>query len=334
MRPEMNKQMNSIPVGLAEGEKKSMERTDPVAVAICPVCGGGNTRRQGVFRHEHPIFSGCSREICGDCEMVFTAPMPTDADLSNYNASYFATAHGGQPNSPMAQAFFAGIAHLRLAFLRRFLDKHQIGVERVLELGPGPGFFARSWLEQAPQSIYSAFETDSSSHESLLKLGVKLVNAADEVSTDLVVMSHVLEHVPDPIGFIRTATRGLKPGGALFIEVPCRDWEHKALDEPHILFFDKVPMRRLLDDLGFTDIEIAYYGQTIAQLKTESKLHSIWTRARAKLIGWGMIAPFAATPAGMEMLVDPLQRAMVGPYGAHRESIEPAWWLRAVARKR
>jgi SAM-dependent methyltransferase len=265
--------------------------------------------------------------------MVFTAPMPTDADLSNYNASYFATAHGGQPSSPMAQAFFAGIARLRLAFLRGFLDKHRIDVQRVLELGPGPGFFAQSWLEQAPQSIYSALETDSSSHKALVKLGVKLVDAADEVPADLVVMSHVLEHVPDPVGFVRAATRGLRPGGALFIEVPCRDWAHKTLDEPHILFFDKVPMRRLLDNLGFTDIEIAYYGQTIAQLKTESKIHSALTRVRAKLISWGLVAPFATTQAGMETLADPLQRAMVGPYGAHRESTEPAWWIRAVARK-
>jgi SAM-dependent methyltransferase len=303
-------------------------------IVVCPVCGGGNTRRQGVFRHEHPIFAGCYREICGDCEMVFTAPMPTDADLSKYNGSYFVTAHGGQPSSLMAQAFFAGIARLRLAFLRGFLEKHRIDVQRVLELGPGPGFFARSWLEQAPQSIYSALETDSSSHESLLKLGVKLVDGADEVSADLVVMSHVLEHVPDPAGFVRAATRGLRAGGALFVEVPCRDWEHKTLDEPHILFFDKVPMHRLLDGLGFADIEITYYGQTIVQLKTESKLRSITMRIRAKLISWGLVAPFVISQAGMEMLADPLQRAMVGPYGAHRESIEPARWLRAVARKR
>lgn len=330
----MNKQMNSTPVGIVEDENESMEGTRTVATTICPVCGGGNTRRQGTFRHEHPIFSGCSRMICGECEMVFTSPMPTDVDLSNYNASYFATAHGGQPNSPMAQAFFSGIARLRLAFLKRFLDRHQVDIKRVLELGPGPGFFARSWLEQAPQTVYSALETDSSSHESLMRLGVTLVDSADEVCTDLVVMSHVLEHVPDPVGFVQAATRGLRSGGALFIEVPCRDWEHKALDEPHILFFDKVSMRRLLDGLGFNDIEIAYYGQTIAQLKSESKVHSILMKIRARLISWGLVAPFATTRAGLEPLVDPLQRAMVGPYGAHRESAEPAWWLRAVARKR
>ena len=37
---------------------------------------------------------------------------------------------------------------------------------------------------------------------------------------DLVTMSHVIEHVPDPIQFIRTAIHFLKPGGRLVIVTP------------------------------------------------------------------------------------------------------------------
>jgi SAM-dependent methyltransferase len=302
-------------------------------LVLCPICRSSNTRNMAKFRYENPIFSDCSLAICVDCEMVFASPVPSEATLLAYNENYFSAAHGGQPTNRLAVAFFAGIASIRHAFVNRFLGEHQITVSNVLEVGPGPGYFARSWLQDAPQSSYFAVETDGSCHQGLVELGVQIVDLAKAPPVDMVVMSHVIEHVPNPIDFVRTATRGLRPGGALFIEVPCRDWEHKALDEPHILFFDKIPMRRLLDDLGFIDIEIAYFGQTIAQLKTESRLHSILMRVRAKLISWGMVAPFAATPAGMDTLVDPLQRAMVGPYEAHRESIEPAWWLRAVARK-
>lgn len=303
-------------------------------VVPCPICGSSNTRNMAKFRYENPIFSGCSLAACGDCEMIFASPMPSEATLLAYNENYFAAAHGGQPTNKLAIAFFAGIARIRHAFVNRFLAKHQITVNKVLEMGPGPGLFARSWLRDMPQSSYFAVETDEGCHQALGELGVRIVSLAESPPVDMVVMSHVLEHVPDPVGFVRAATRGLRSGGALFIEVPCRDWEHKALDEPHILFFDKTPMRRLLNDLDFSDIEIAYYGQTIAQLKTESKLHSSLMRVRAKLISWGLVAPFAMTSAGMETVTDPLQRAMVGPYGAHRESAKPAWWLRAVARKR
>jgi SAM-dependent methyltransferase len=299
----------------------------------CPVCRSSNTQSVASFRHKTAIFTGCSRAVCADCEMVFASPMPSEDMLSDYNASYFATAHGGQPTSRPVIAFSSGIARLRLAFLKRFLDKYHIGIERVLELGPGPGFFARSCLEGWPQSVYSAVETDNSCHDSLRNLGVQLVESPAVVHSDLVIMSHVLEHVPDPVTFVLGATQGLKPGGALFIEVPCRDWEHKALDEPHILFFDKEPMRRLLTGLGFVDIEVTYYGQQISQLQSTLPLRTKMMAIRAKLISWGLVAPFAKTQPGMETLVDALERAMVAPYMAHKESTEPAWWLRAVARK-
>lgn len=302
-------------------------------MTACPVCTSSNTKIVAPFRYQNPVFTGCSRAVCSDCGMVFASPMPTDAALSAYNANYFSTAHGGQPTNPLVLAFSSGIARLRLAFVKRFLGRHQIAVDRVLELGPGPGFFARSWLEQSSDSVYSVIETDSSCHESLRTLGARLVGASDVVPTDLVVMSHVLEHVSDPVAFVRAATRGLRQGGALFIEVPCRDWEHKALDEPHVLFFDKKPMQLLLSELGFGDIEVSYYGKPVSELRSESWLHTKLMVIRGKLISWGVVAPFSIRVAGLEALNSPLERAMVMPFSAHCECAEPAWWLRAIARK-
>lgn len=302
-------------------------------MTVCPVCGSGSTKAVAPFRFKNPVFTGCSRAVCADCGMVFASPMPSDAELLAYNASYFSTAHGGQPTSPSVIAFFSGIARLRLAFVKRFLGRQKIAVHRVLELGPGPGFFAESWMEQSPNSVYSVVETDSSCHGRLLALGAQLVDVADVVPADLVVMSHVLEHVSDPVAFVRTATSGLRQGGALFIEVPCRDWEHKALDEPHVLFFDKKPMQQLLAELGFCAIEIAYYGRPLSELRSESWLHTKLMAVRGKLISWGVVTPFSRKAAGLETLASPLERAMVAPFCAHRESTEPAWWLRAVARK-
>lgn len=302
-------------------------------MSICPVCGEGNTRDVAPFRYQSHIFSACARAECGDCGMGFASPMPSDAVLSSYNASYFASAHGGQPRSRSAIAFCSAVARLRLAFVQEFLAKHRIEVERVLEFGPGPGFFARSWLERAPQSSYSAVESDRSCHDSLKQLGVLLANTPSDVVSDLVVMSHVLEHVPDPVNFVRSATQGLRSGGALFIEVPCRDWEHKQLDEPHVLFFDKEPMRRLLTDLGFLDVDVSYHGQRLSELTAKPSLHATLAKIRGKLIGLGWVGPFAKERQGMESLKDPLERAVVAPFKAHEESTEPAWWLRAVARK-
>jgi len=305
--------------------------------AICPICMGYDFEFKGVYRAVHPAFIGMKRAHCKNCDMVFADPMPSDTALADFNASYFSFAHGGKPQSRTATAFFSGIARLRIAYVEAYLAIHQITVSRILELGPGPGFFARTWLDRHPTTIFKAIETDSSCHASLKEIVVHLVDCAErhakEDPFDLVVMSHVLEHVSRPIQFISEATQNLRKGGALFIEVPCRDWEHKSIDEPHLLFFDKEPMKRLLEKQGFGEIKVSYFGQKIAHLRKASKVRSRITALRSRLIGIGVSAPFGKMRRGMEALTSSLERAVLAPYLAHQESMEPAWWLRALAIK-
>ncbi|MCE9619627.1 MAG: class I SAM-dependent methyltransferase [Planctomycetes bacterium] len=303
----------------------------------CPVCGSANTELQGDYRGVHPAFLGLKRARCLDCEMVFATPMPGEQALEQFNASYFSSAHGGKPHSPVSTAFFAGIARLRAAHLDRYVSKSSKPVSRVLELGPGPGFFARDWMEKHPATQYLAVETDSSCHASLKKIGVHILESASAPGVgkpvDLVVMSHVLEHVSDPVAFLSESTRNLRSGGVLFIEVPCRDWEHKSLDEPHLLFFDKAPMKHLLGKLSFTDIQTSYHGQEIDSLRGASGLTAMAMAIRSRIIAMGIVAPFGGMRPGLECLSDPLERAVLAPYRAHRESQKPAWWLRALATK-
>ena len=142
--------------------------------------------------------------------------MPSEEALIDYNTNYFATAHGGTPSNAVALAFFSGIARLRCAHLERYLSVlgRNIAISRLLEFGPGPGFFAACWLERHPDTTYMARETDTSCYAALGRLGVQLVGAvsSSEVAApvDLVVMSHVLEHVAEPKAFIEGAARNLR----------------------------------------------------------------------------------------------------------------------------
>lgn len=303
----------------------------------CPVCGSGNTAIAAPYRHHHPAFTGLHRATCADCGMSFATPMPDAATLDAYNASYFDSAHGGAATHPVSVAFHSGINRLRVAHLERYVADQRLTVKSVLEIGPGGGYFAKHWLAQHPDSAYHALESDRSCHASLRALGVQVGEGPTALArvpqVDAVVLSHVLEHVADPAAFLRAVTGPLRPGGVLFIEVPCRDWEHKDEDEPHLLFFDKAPMGRLVESLGFGRTWLSYHGRLIGDLRRSGLRRRVGQALRTRLMARGVIAPFAGMRPGLEPVRDPLDRAAVRPFHAHREHAQPAWWLRAVAAK-
>jgi hypothetical protein len=302
-----------------------------VISASCPLCNKQVIGVCGKYRANSAIFLKKYRVQCQECDFFFTYPSPLEEELSEYNEKYFFNAHGGVSGGLVARAFFSGVARLRVEYVKKYLKDKKINVSQVFEVGPGSGDFARQWLNISPHDKYLVLEPDRENQRRLSEWGLFSIENASAANNpaDLVVLSHVLEHVARPVDFLRETTAGLRRGGCLFIEVPCRDWEYKTLDEPHLLFFDKKPLKILLERCGFTDIELSYFGPEIGESARFRRLHA-W---RERLLALGLVWPFAQVQAGTEMLADSLERAVVTPFHAHLESPRPAWWLRALATK-
>jgi SAM-dependent methyltransferase len=264
--------------------------------------------------------------------------MPSDKDLNSYNSSYFSKAHGGKPNDKLTCAFFSAIAQIRIHHIKKYIDKYRIKVTNILEYGPGPGYFAEHWIIHQPDIRYSVIESDLSCHKKLMSLGVSVLNDAFAINSDkkfdMIVMSHLLEHVSEPIKFLKNSTEHLINGGIIFIEVPCRDWKHKSVDEPHLLFFEKSSIKQLLERSGFENIQISYHGKEIEQLKREGNIYKILLKIRNRLISLGIVYPFSSVREGMEILTEPLERAMIKLSHAYSEKENPAWWIRVMAIKK
>jgi SAM-dependent methyltransferase len=271
--------------------------------------------------------------------MVFADPMPPESGLEEYNAGYFENAHGGISTHPLTVAFHSAINLLRVLHVEAYARQLGISIKNVIEIGPGGGYFAKHWLRRNRPIHYTGIESDRSCHEALIREGIQVYTSVNNVpegrNADLVVISHVLEHTSDPAGFLRSCTSKLSPGAALFIEVPCRDFEHKPLDEPHLLFFDKQPMEALLKRAGFVHIQTSYHGNTIVDLKkNRTAVHMLWDKLRNRLLSMKMAFLFSGKHQGLEHIPDPLERAVIKPYKAHVEQSQPSWWLRAVAIKK
>lgn len=295
----------------------------------CPVCQSAAYVDLGAYRNESPVLEGLTKRICTVCGMVFAAPMPSPEVWNTYNASYFETAHGSTTDSPRARVFRHGLAKVRVA---QVID--QIGstkpAMRVLEVGAGYGEFMDAYVAKRPSTSYAVVDTDEIARNMLLARGASVYSELCHVpqDRDLLVLSHVLEHTRDPGGFLRACLQCVVPGGHVFIDVPCRDDLYKDGDEPHLLFFDKPAMTRLLADVGLTCIEIGYYGQTHNALIREGARSQRVTRALNGLRRlWAH-----ATGAGPKT-VPKAERPVLTPFAADREQTKPARWLRAKAVK-
>lgn len=82
-----------------------------------------------------------------------------------------------------------------------------------------------------------------------------------DASVDVLVMLHVIEHVPDPVSTLRSVHRALKPGGHLVLETPRYDTlmfrilgrrERNVSLDDHIFFFTVESLRRAYELAGFS----------------------------------------------------------------------------------
>ncbi|MEQ8330659.1 MAG: methyltransferase domain-containing protein [Longimicrobiales bacterium] len=304
----------------------------------CPVCGSDDATPHGPYRGRHPAFADLRRASCRACGLVYADPMPGAEALHGFNASYYDSAHGvaSQPEAPAVRHYHSGINRIRLDHVLDYCARAGVEPGSVLEVGPGHGLFAHHLLEAFPDTRYWAVESDVSCLPDLERMGVRVAAdpadlPAEARDLDLAVASHVLEHVADPRALVAGLLGRLRPGGVLFIEVPCRDHEHKELDEPHLLFFDKPAMGRLLSDAGAREIELTYHGRRLSELTSPAARAATVLRKVVRRLGAGALLPSDAKPGvfGDEGGAEEWQ--VVERFKAHRTWDEPAWWLRALA---
>ena len=90
---------------------------------------------------------------------------------------------------------------------------------------------------------------------------------------DVVIMNHVIEHMPHPLRSLREIHRVLKPAGHLVIETPRYDTlmfkllgkrERSMSCDQHIYFFTTETMEKLHSLAGFRRVKLWYTGRTVS----------------------------------------------------------------------
>lgn len=160
---------------------------------------------------------------------------------------------------------------------RQTLNRIYPNQGRMLELGSSFGFLLKSFKDEGwdvvgvdPWQEVASFTKRELGFETITST-LEDANIPDE-SVDVVVMLHVIEHVPDPLQSMQEIRRILKPGGHLVMETPRYDStmfrllgrrERSVRHDGHIYFFELDTMKRLYEKAGYEEVETLLVGRTL-----------------------------------------------------------------------
>jgi len=220
----------------------------PEALPNCPICT--STRIKKIVRKNR---YGIAR--CSDCHIVFTNPRPTIDEISSvYGESYMANLNSVKP-------ILDRICRKRLLFVEKFLTNG-----RLLDVGSGNGYFlnqARIHGWEVSGTEISEYSINYCKEEFGIHVERGEVFEANYSSDlfDIITMWHTLEHVKNPLDYLKEFNRILKSDGLAFILVPNANfllnylkgwsWIAKSEVREHLYFFTTETLISLLEEANF-----------------------------------------------------------------------------------
>jgi SAM-dependent methyltransferase len=214
---------------------------------------------------------------CDICGTLYQSPRPT---LEAFEAFY----RDSVSSNYWAEVFFPATAEIRreaifrprVERLSRIANDRNISISKLIDVGAGYGIFADEWRKHDPSARIVAIEPSSSLAVECRNKGFETVEAIAEEAegydqfADLVVCFEVLEHVFDPVSFVKSMKRLARPGGLVFLSTLSIDgfdlqtlWDSSSQIFPphHINFLSVEGFERLFERAGLVDIEVTTPGK-------------------------------------------------------------------------
>jgi SAM-dependent methyltransferase len=250
---------------------------EPMSLS-CLACNQTDLQRVRRYRldtsYGREVFGDAWLHMCKMCGLVQMVPRPAPRTVAdNYVQDY---RRGGLYGSDVADANKFPKDNLfyynRGLSIAELISPH-IGKAnpQILDIGAGFGHILHAFGQRHPRSRRLAIEFSDICVQHLTSLGVQVfTQPVEEVLPrmeqrfDVIVLSHVFEHLLDPRGILDLIHASLAPDGVLYIEVPnipaeslLRYPDHvwaPRFDEPHITFFSALTLRQMLTSASFEPV--------------------------------------------------------------------------------
>jgi len=198
----------------------------------CPVCKGEDTElflhRPAVPVHQNLLLSSKQQAraiergnlrmiVCGDCGFVFNASF--DLNLLQYGENY--------DNNQACSSSFQ--QHLD-ALVSLLIDEKKVRGKQLVEVGCGQGDFLRRLVNEGGNSgigFDPSYHGSDQMDDGRTHFESRYYDeSCTDIPADVVICRHVIEHVPDPVGLLRSvrAAIGDRTDARVYFETPCVDW--------------------------------------------------------------------------------------------------------------
>ena len=193
---------------------------------------------------------------CPACDLVFNRAF--DPTIARYDTAYDASRH----NSPYYNRHQSDLVEV----LSKKLDESS----QVLEVGCGDCFFLKSICDRAKcrGTGIDPCMTDAAINDRIA-LAPHIDSLPDEQKFSMLILQHVLEHISNPLHFLKNLGEiRLDPGAPVFIEVPALEWILENgmwfdFTHEHINYFTASTISNLTRAAGFEVEQVSegYEGQ-------------------------------------------------------------------------
>lgn len=224
----------------------------------CPVCGGGQFR---LLASNDRYGMGVKTTGCLQCGLVQTWPRPTPDEISAFYRNSYRHYYQASttPNAEYVTRFHK---NERLTYTAGLITS-QVGFfngMRVLDVGCAEGTLLnhlKSSTDGAtlvgvePSESFAAYAREITG--CITYPDLKALIHAGESNFDLAIVNHVLEHVDNPVEFLRELRTLLSPGGSIYIDVPdvARYSRAEDLHIAHLFHFSAHTLVAALEKAGY-----------------------------------------------------------------------------------
>jgi 2-polyprenyl-3-methyl-5-hydroxy-6-metoxy-1,4-benzoquinol methylase len=207
--------------------------------------------------------------FCNSCQNYFTQPFPRVPEYENLDF------HANERSDQFQQLKYVNDLpddwQRLIRFQVRLLVDKLKKDSNILEIGCGEGLLLYELGEQGFSNL-EGIEPSKSAFARGTKKGLVIYNDYLENLSllnqyDVIIMSHVLEHVEDPITYIKTLKKYLRPNGYLLLtQTNCEGWIPKLLGpgwyawvpEQHFWHFTERGLTKILNPMGFEVRSVEY----------------------------------------------------------------------------